>query len=366
MKDTSKHKIDSKNYCFPFSALPENLKKNWIELIENKRLNPTLHPGWVKISLSSGKTEIDHTRVFVHFDADKPAGFLPYRVEKRFKLGMPFSIVFLYDFVTYHLECVCLSSIRALLEAFFSDTPKWHILMISNIIDDGPTAESLRQLCHEKDLGFQEFPVDVSPYLTLKGTFDDLLASKNRKFRYKYRKRNEMLASTEEMEMAWYPAASQASEFLEAFVAVEANSWKAESGVAVSFSNREGRYYAQLLPFLAEKNALMANVLWNKNKPIAYSLCCHWGDWIGQLKTGFDSRFKDLSPGALVIDGCLEKAFASGAKEFDFLGTPGQMEPDPHKLHWTRQTRRHVRFEIYSSQVRSKIFGTLKKMRTAP
>jgi len=366
MTDTSKQTINAKNSRFPFSNLPENLKTKWIDLIENKRLNPTLHPGWIKVSLSSGKTEMDHTRVFVLFDADEPAGFLPYRVEKSFKLGMPFSILFLYDFVTYHLECVSRSSIRDLLEAFFSDSPKWHILMISNIIEDGPTAASLRQLCHEKGWTFQEFPVDVSPYLPLEGTFEDLLASKNRKFRYKYRKRNEMLTDTDEMAMVWYTAASQTSEFLEAFVAVEANSWKAESGVDVSFSNREGRYYAQLLPFLAEKNALMANVLWKKNKPIAYSLCCQWGDWIGQLKTGFDFRFKDLSPGALVIDGCLEKAFASGAREFDFLGTPGQMEPDPHKLHWTKQTRRHVRFEMYSNQVRSKIFGTLKKMRTAP
>ena len=366
MTDTNNNKVNTPKKCFAFSDLPEYLKSKWIDLIENKRINPTLHPDWIKVSLSADEPNIDHTRVFVHFDEDEPEGFIPYRMEKKLKLGMPFSVVFLYDFVTYHLECVCRSNIRALLEAFLSDNAQWHILMVANIIHDGPTAETLKQLCNEKGLGFQEFPVDVSPYLTLESTFDDLLASKKRKFRYKYRKRNEMLADTDKMKIVWYTDTHQINEFLEAFVEVEANSWKADSGVDVSSSNREGRYYAQLLPFLAKKNALMANVLWNENKPIAYSLCCHWGDWIGQLKTGFDTRFKHMSPGALVIDGCIEKAFASGAREFDFLGTPGQLEPDPHKLHWTKQTRRHVRFEIYSNQVRSKIFGTLKKMRTTP
>ena len=65
---------------------------------------------------------------------------------------------------------------------------------------------------------------------------------------------------------------------------------------------------------------------------------------MGHLKTGYDLDFDDISAGALVIDASIKEAFNLCAKEFDFLGTPGKLRAEPHKLWWSKVTRHHFYF----------------------
>ena len=348
----------------PLVDITKRIEDSWIELIDVGKFNPTLHPYWLKVILSSWKMNPSLVNVFLLYDGTKLLSVIPYIIEINRRLGFPLKVISLTSsMVSYHAEIVCRYDVKQTLDIFLANVTGWDKINIPNATDDGPTSSAIRKLVMEKKWRFFETPVDNSPFLPLKGNLEDLIASKAKKFRYKYRKRNELLSKADDLQLKWYHQLSDVKDFISAFFEVESNSWKAKSGVEVAESNREGPYYSELLPFLAQNKAMVANVLWKQNQPIAYSLCCHWGDWFGHLKTGFDARFDGLSPGAIVIDGCIEEAFKVNAKEFDFLGTPGKMQPEPHKLHWTKKMRRHVRFEIYSHRPIPKVISLLKEIR---
>ena len=346
----------------PFSELDRKKETAWIDLVNANSFNPTLNPGWLRVILDSWEIDCGKVQVFIHSEGSRMIGVIPHMVEVQRRAGLPLKAVSTTSgLVSYHAEILSDKDAGKTLGIFLENIHGWDRFFLTNIIDDGPTAKAVRKICSERGWRVLESEVDISPYLPLEGTFEELLASKKKKFRYKHRKRNELLAASEELRMSWYRDVEHAEDFFKAFVQVEANSWKAKSRVDVSESNREGRYYSRLLPFLAENNALLGIVLSRGDQPIAYSLCCHWGDWMGHLKTGFDRRFDDLSPGALVIDASLSAAFDAGAGEFDFLGTPGKKQAEPHKLHWTKKARHHVSFEIFSDKLFPRIFGSLKE-----
>jgi hypothetical protein len=122
---------------------------------------------------------------------------------------------------------------------------------------------------------------------------------------------------------------------------IEERSWKAEAGSAITDRRVEIEYYRCVLPVLSEMGALFANVLFIKDVPCAYVLCCNFNGWVGQLKTSFDKSIQDA--GARVIDESVKQAFASGARTYDFLG-----EASAHKLKWTDRVRTHHGYWLLS------------------
>ena len=59
-----------------------------------------------------------------------------------------------------------------------------------------------------------------------------------------------------------------------------------------------------------------------------------------------------------MIDTSIERAFALGAKEFDFLGNAGS-----HKLAWTSNLRSHADYFLFAPRLKARLVGMLKLMR---
>jgi CelD/BcsL family acetyltransferase involved in cellulose biosynthesis len=198
---------------------------------------------------------------------------------------------------------------------------------------------------------------ESSPYIPIDKEWAGFLKLRDKKFRYKYRKRQEALEDGSSRRITWYRNREDVPALLAAIFTIEARSWKAKEGVDIRRESDEGRYHERLLPFLADAGFLDANVLHEDDIPLAYSLCCKAGEWVGQLKTSFDCSYDHLSPGSIVIDASIRRAFESGASEFDFLGDAGS-----HKAAWTDQSREHVDLFLFSRHPRSRLLGALKAL----
>jgi CelD/BcsL family acetyltransferase involved in cellulose biosynthesis len=234
----------------------------------------------------------------------------------------------------------------------------WEVLQFANVPVDGETAGAVRTLAAELRTPLQTLPSDESPWLPLEESWEKLLASKNKKFRYKVRHRRDLLDKNGPWDLRWYEHGTRIDELLQAILQIEAVSWKAAEGVDIPSRPHEVEYHRQLLPFLARQGALLANVIYIGTQPAAYCLCCRDGDWVGNLKTSFDQSLEKLSPGAVVIDTAIERAFALGAKEFDFLGNAGS-----HKAAWTSNVRSHADYFLFAPRLKARLVGMLKLMR---
>lgn len=340
-------------------------ESEWSQLVDSTALNPSLLPGWMRI-VAANNGIAHHAKLLVHRDGGRVMGVVPYFAQPARILGITLKkISLISNLVSYHADLPCAGSRLNLLQALLRSEPGWQVLQVDNILPDGSMAVALEQLGQDLGGRLLTYPVDFAPYLPIAQPFDALVATMDKKFRYKYRKRQESLGDHTGLSMRWFTQPDEVQAFLDAMLAVEARSWKAREGVAVAAATHEGSYYAKLLPYLAAQGDLLANVLFQADTPVAYNLCCHHGAWVGQLKTAFDISLEQLSPGALVIDSAIRAAFERGAREFDFLGTPGKSAPEPHKLFWTKHVRSHISCFLFAPRPVPRLIAAVKHWRQA-
>lgn len=338
----------------------ERHRKEWNTLATELEINPSLRPEWTDLVLQNENTAAK-SQILVGHRGGRLTSVMPFSVSATRMSGIPVRLVDMgSNAVSYHAEIIASGERVVTLAALLDRVPGWDVINIANVEQDGASAQAIQDYCQKSGARYIIYPVDYAPYVEISGSWDDFIAQKGKKFRYKLRKRHEAIA-TGALSVKWYRTADQVDEFIAAMLSIETRSWKAIENVEVNADNREGRYYQRLLHYLAENSALQAVVLSRGDEAIAYSLCCNWGNWMGQMKTAFDVSTDSLSPGSIVIDESVKAAFSLGAEEFDFLGTPGKSRPEPHKLFWTKAVRHHVSYYVFAPRILPSLLGLVKQ-----
>jgi CelD/BcsL family acetyltransferase involved in cellulose biosynthesis len=353
--------IDKTTTRFKLSEAPSSIQDDWTNLAKVTGANFSLYPGWTGIT--AGSHQIAASSVLLaKFRDDKLVAVFP-TCESTGRFGMlPLKALGLVgNYVSYHNHLITslkpCDAIGAIIEEGIAR--KTDLVHLAAIPDDSDIGRYLKTGPKNKHFRTHAIAGESSPFLPLDKGWDDLLASKPKKFRYKLRKRSELLNSAENMTMQWYDKTANVAALLDAMQIVEENSWKKNAGVSIFEKDHERLYHEMLLPYLASQNAMFANVLFFNEVAIAYNLCCVWDGWVGQMKTSFDTRHAEISPGSIVIDSAIRHAIELGATEFDFLG-----DMDPHKLAWTKSVRSHTSYFLYlRSSLKGNIVGLLKDIR---
>lgn len=323
----------------------------WHALVCSLGRNPSLLPGWVEVAAVAQGTAAD-VEVLIGARSDQLVAAIPFRRSVRRQLGLPRRIIDLgAGLVNYHYELVANCSPQEALAALTDQVCRsggWHVLVASNVPVGSATDIAL--------LDSSYAPAHVrwesrerSPYLPLTGDWAGYLAGRNKAFRYAVRRQQRDIESSGRAQMRWLNAPEQVDELWRAVTHIESRSWKAREGRAITSRAEEEKYNRSLLPYLASSGTLLANVLYIDDMPVAYSLCCAHRGWVGHLKTTFDDAYGKLRVGAFVIQAAVERSFADGHTEFDFLG-----DAAPHKLEWTSHLREHRDYFVYADGVLSR------------
>jgi CelD/BcsL family acetyltransferase involved in cellulose biosynthesis len=339
--------------------LDATLRERWSQLVARQKLNPTLKPDWIEIVARALRGPGQEPSIYVEEEGGELSAVVPFFISRVWMSGVPMTVIQpASNLISYHAELVTADTPRDVLTRMLASVRGWDVLQFANVHVDGATAEAVRSLAAELRTPLQTLPTDQSPWMPLEESWEKLLATKNKKFRYKVRHRRDLLDKNGPWELRWYEDGSRTDELLDAILKIEAVSWKAKEGVDIPSRPHEVEYHRQLLPLLARHGALLANVIYIGTQPAAYCLCCRDGEWVGNLKTSFDLSLEKLSPGSVVIDTSIERAFALGAKEFDFLGNAGS-----HKAAWTSNVRAHADYFLFAPRLKARLVGMLKLMR---
>lgn len=332
------------------------LHDDWAELIRSTNTNPTMLPGWLDIVLKASTNNCP-VYVMTMTSQGKLEAVIPYFFSESKHFGLSFRVLkLLTNFVSYHAAIPTSAPQDQVVSELLNRAGTWHLFHAANLVDNGAAGRSVTSLARRERFNLQSYPVETSPYLPITSSWDDYLTSRNKKFRYKLRQREKTLRKTGPLSLISHRSASDVSGLIRDIVAIDNKSWKAKYHLDIGSRRHETQYYSALLPYLATLDALHADVLYYGELPIAYSLCCHWNSWFGQLKTSFDEEFSHLSPGSIVIDSSIKAAFDQKATEFDFLG-----DTDHHKRAWTEHARKHNDYFVYSRSNRSRALYALKQ-----
>ncbi len=207
-----------------------------------------------------------------------------------------------------------------------------------------------------------------SPYLELPETWDELLASVSRNLRSQLGRRRRALSRHGELRFRTARGGDQLEPDLQAFLRLEGSGWKARSGTAITSDGRTERLYTDFARSAAHAGWLRLHMLELDGQPIAADLNCTFAGGTFLVKTGFDERYADLSPGLVLRGEVLRASIEDGAGFYDFLGGP-----DQYKLRWGaklrpqmvvnayRGTRRPL--VVYESAIRPVLKATVTRLR---
>jgi CelD/BcsL family acetyltransferase involved in cellulose biosynthesis len=334
-----------------WNSLPSEARELWCSLVECGEYNPSLHPDWLGTTLAAWGMR-DSTAIAVVRDADT-VGIIPFLVRRRTVAGLPLRCLELAANVfAYHAEIVCRGDLQRALALFLADRalPTWDAFRATNVPIDGTTSRAVRAQAFS---GISVRPGERSPYLNMDRDWTAYLATRSKKVRANVSRSQRLMREAGETGMEWHGSGSDTQRLLREMLEIETQSWKAKAGIAIVAGTPQCAYYERLLPWLAARNALMANVLYVRDRPVAYVLCAAWRKWIGQLKTSFLAELGDA--GSRVFHSSLERAFSTDALEYDFLG-----DAAPHKMRWTGLVREHEELWAFPRHVRGRAFNAVK------
>jgi len=332
---------------------------DWINLAGKSDVNVSLLPGWLNCTSQAFRIKMS---VYIQKEQDHVIGIIPFYRSVTSRLGLKLTTISTGgNLVSYHQEFITAPGhTQSVVEGFFHflEKIKFDFFHTVAIQTDTDTYKYLNDCITKHQMNCENHLGDSSPYFKLNTNWNEVLAAKARKFRYKVNKRENLLTKNDNFIIRWYDDEDSCDELLKFIFQIEEKSWKVNDRMDITSNKVEMNFYKLLLPFLAKNHFLDASVLLIDNIPIAYNLCYLWNKQIGQLKTSYDTKFNDISPGAILMEAGFRKYFNENHNEFDFLGAPM-----PHKLAWSKKTRKHESIYIYGKGYKASIIFILKKFK---
>jgi len=341
-----------------WDAAPASLLADWSRLVEEHGLNASLDPGWMDAAIRSHQCAPATVIVAARMNGSL-AGVVPLICRRQSVHGVPLRTVDLAtNLVSYHPQIIGPQAGAAELLSRSLDLAhggNWDLLRVNQVPAGSATAEAVHELGkHTRAVTFEEAG-ETSPFLAIDSTWDAYLAGRDARFRANRLRDARRTQDYGSISTTWFDCSMDPAGLLADILEIERSSWKAAQGIAITSRQVERDYHERLLRFLAQHDAILANVLRFADRPVAYVLACRWHGWVGQLKTSYDDSLKHV--GAYVIDESVRRAFETGAREYDFLG-----DATPHKLRWTETTRQHRNFWLYSSRIPARIVALGKRV----
>ncbi|HQV34616.1 MAG TPA: GNAT family N-acetyltransferase, partial [Calditrichia bacterium] len=224
--------------------------------------------------------------------------------------------------------------------------PHWDRILVRHIDSAQPLVGEFLT-CLEKPLPWHFLEnSNQSPYIPVTGDWDGYFRGLSGNFRRTLKNKSNRLARNGALEIRRYDSPRNLAEGLEAAFAVAERNWQGQQGSAVS-SPGQAAFYRPFAGQAAQKGQLALYVLFVAEEPVAFEYNIVFRERVFSLKWGYDPRFGEFSPGALLKEAAHRDFFEEGVAEIDLLGSA-----DFFKLRWTDQIRPYRDLHIHCGDPR--------------
>jgi CelD/BcsL family acetyltransferase involved in cellulose biosynthesis len=124
--------------------------------------------------------------------------------------------------------------------------------------------------------------------------------------------------------------------------AVEGSGWKDEQGTAIVSKPETHGFYTDIARWAAERGWLTLAFLRVEGRAVAFDLCLECGGRTYVLKGGYDPAFRAFAPRTILLHDSLERAFARGARSYEFLGAD-----EDYKRRWATGAHEYARLQAF-------------------
>jgi CelD/BcsL family acetyltransferase involved in cellulose biosynthesis len=236
-------------------------------------------------------------------------------------------------------------AVRAVFEHVLERRALWDSLLFYEQPKGGAllTAAGEALQCTDLLVGVVDGP--PCPWVNVRGSWQQFLASKPRSFRKQLSLKRNRLARVGEVRFVAYDGWPQVAEGFDLYLQTERRSWKPEKRLGVAKDAASLTYHRALVDELGPLGRVRIRVLFVGDKPIAASLGLLGDGVFLSLHIAHDQEFGHFSPGVLLTANELEACYAAAdCADYEFLG--GFLS---NKLTWTANVRETRQLFVYSN-----------------
>ena len=183
-----------------------------------------------------------------------------------------------------------------------------------------------------------------APFLDIEGTWEAYERGLSRNLRSDTRRCWRRLAEAGRISFEIEDGSTRLDELLSEGFRLEAAGWKTARGTAILSRPETERFYREVARWAAERGWLRLAFLRVDGRPVAFHYAFEDGRVYYPLKGGYDPRYREFSPGKLIIHSTLSRAFWTGLARYEFLGGEAQ-----YKRVWASGSREIVLFQAYAA-----------------
>jgi CelD/BcsL family acetyltransferase involved in cellulose biosynthesis len=160
----------------------------------------------------------------------------------------------------------------------------------------------------------------ANPIIRLEGDWESYLASRPRHLRHELARKRKRLETEWEAKWVHVADAGGAERAMTDVLRIERNSWKHAEGTSLVSEPGAAGFYGRLTRSFAAEGWLRVELLYLDGEPVAHILGAAYRGTYYALKTSYDEAYRAWSPGIVLFQHAIGKAFEDGLGTFDFLG----------------------------------------------
>ena len=205
-----------------------------------------------------------------------------------------------------------------------------------------PVVTALRVIGRDGRFRVRESASRCSSRIRIETSWEGYLATRSKHVQKEWRRKRRRLEEAGRVEMRIVSDPEALPRAMADVFEIERHGWKHESGS--SFQTEEGleQFYPRLASLCARRGWLRLGLLHLDGRPVAHCFAVAHGNELLALKTSFDQRLANLSPGLALMLFVSQEAFRERLGAVDLLG-----HPDRWKLEMANEQLLHVDLSVF-------------------
>lgn len=199
-------------------------------------------------------------------------------------------------------------------------------------------------------------PDFTSFYVSITGTWEEYVKTRGKKTRHTWKNsRKNFFNLPERVCFQCVSDPENLPEGLERYIGIEQSGWKKNCDFSVGGSEKNKRFYEELLKHLAHKNMAAIYFLTSGTTDIAGAILYKHKSNAYLAQITYRQAYAEYSPGVILNTEILKTLFGMHYQEYDFLGFDGEGK-NPFKKNWSTGTMQTITIQIYKKSFYMSIF----------
>jgi CelD/BcsL family acetyltransferase involved in cellulose biosynthesis len=217
------------------------------------------------------------------------------------------------------------------------------LIYFEDLPDRFPDRSWMERFCRDRHLRLEVRQIRRSPYIPIRGDFEEYRKGLTKKFRELLNNRLNKINRAGGFEIIAHAGAEAVTPAVEAMRQIAAQSWQGKEGSGMFSGEKNAAFYPEFIAHALSNGYGRVYILTLGGKPAAFEFHVFHGRTEYCLKAEYSHDFAQVSPGAVLEMELIRRAFGTDIDTYDLMGYA-----DPYKIRWTEHFTPYYRYFIFN------------------